>query len=221
MDFTTIFLGVLLVVIIFYFTFNSGAQELSKKLDLAQPQTPVKGTSLDQPSSAKYSIEMWLYVYQFESNEKYIISRVAAEANAKNIGIKLASGKPTLQLEYSNGSPKTVDITSNLPLQSWVHLIVSVDGQFVDVYVNGKLVKSFQDPAIKAPAGDTADIVYGDCKCYLAKLTRYTKATDPQTAWDKYMSGNGENPFAKMMSSFGLTMTLQKNNQDYSKVQLF
>jgi hypothetical protein len=228
MDAVTIFLGVLLLLVIVYFMFNSGAQELSKKIDLSQPQTEIQATSLDQPSSPKYSIEMWLYVYKFDSNNRYIISRAADSDNTKkNIGLKLDANSPRLMLEYA-GSPasgvgieqKTVTITDNLPLQSWVHLIVSVDGAFVDVYVNGKLVKSFQDAGIKEPSSN-ASIVYGTPKAYLAKLTRYTKATDPQTAWDKYMSGNGENPFAKFMSSFGLTMTLQKNNQDYSKITLF
>lgn len=221
MDIVTIFLGILLVIIIFYFTFNSGEQELSKKLDLGKQQTDISGKSLDLPTSAKYSYEMWLYIYQFESTgDKYIISRNGGAG--KNIGIKIASGQPKLKLEYLNGTGKQeIVITDNLPLQSWVHLIVSVDSSFVDVYMNGKLVKSFQDSTLQAPPGDTAGIEYGDAKCYLAKLTRYTKPTDPQTAWTKYMAGNGENPFAKMMASFGLTMTLQKNNQDYSKITLF
>lgn len=227
MNTLTIFLGVLLLIIIFYFTFNSGSQELSKKLDLGLGgQTPIKADTLDQPGSAKYSYEMWVYVYQAESTEQYIISRRSASATdvnpVKNIGIKIAGGQPKLELEYTSANAKkTVTITDNLPLQTWVHLIVSVDGNgFIDAYINGKLVKSFKDAGIDTPSATTA-IDYGTAKCYLAKLTRTTKATDPQTAWDKYMAGNGENPFAKYLSSFGLTMTLQKNNQDYSKVTFF
>jgi hypothetical protein len=218
MDTTIIILGVILILVITYFTFNKGSQELSQKLDLAIQQTAIPASSLDQPTSAKYSYEMWLYVYKFEPLGQYIISR--AGTTGKNIGIKLDSSSPKLQLEYEAASSKTVTITDNLPLQTWVHLIVSVDTSFIDVYMNGKLIKSFQDATIKTPS-DTAPIEYGQIKCYLAKLTRTTKPTDPQTAWDKYMAGNGENPFAKYLSSFGLTMTLQKNNQDYSKVTLF
>jgi len=223
MNTLTIFLGVLLVIIIFYFTFNSGSQELSQKLDLGSGiQTSIKADTLDQPGSAKYSYEMWVYVYQAESAEQYIISRESGVTGIKNIGIKIAGGQPKLVLEYTSAnSKKTVTITDNLPLQTWVHLIISVDGNgFIDAYINGKLVKSFKDANIDTPSS-TTDIVYGTAKCYLAKLTRTTKATDPQTAWDKYMAGNGENPFAKYLSSFGLTMTLQKNNQDYSKVTFF
>ena len=86
--------------------------------------------------------------------------------------------------------------------------------------MNGKLIKSFQDNKIDAPS-DTSNIEYGQINCYLAKMTRTTTATDPQTAWDLYSAGNGENPLAKYLASFGLSVTLQKNNQDYSKVTVF
>jgi len=101
-----------------------------------------------------------------------------------------------------------------------VHLIVSVDDKYIDMYMNGKLIKSIQDTNIETPSS-TSTIEYGVTNCYLAKLSRTSMATDPQTAWDKYTAGNGENPMAKYLSSFGLSMTLQKNNQDYSKVTLF
>ncbi len=138
----------------------------------------------------------------------------------QNIGIKIDGAAPKLSVEYSSNKAKKEHlITDNLPLQTWVHLIVSIDNTFVDVYMNGKLIKSFQDK-IDAPS-DTSNIEYGQINCYLAKLTRTTTATDPQTAWDLYSAGNGENPLAKYLASFGLSVTLQKNNQDYSKVTVF
>jgi hypothetical protein len=154
---------------------------------------------------------------------------VAAKAGAdavpanifQNIGIKIDGAAPKLSVEYSSNKAKKEHlITDNLPLQTWVHLIVSIDNTFVDVYMNGKLIKSFQDNTIDAPS-DTSNIEYGQINCYLAKLTRTTTATDPQTAWDLYSAGNGENPLAKYLASFGLSVTLQKNNQDYSKITVF
>jgi hypothetical protein len=167
---------------------------------------------------------MWMYVYQFPGIATNIISRKATSATAnadiKNIGIKLDGSAPKLSVEYSsNNSAKSVVITDNLPLQTWVHLIVSIDNDFVDVYMNGKLVKSFKD-VIDVPS-TTSTIEYGKLSCYLAKLVRSTNATDPQSAWNLYSAGNGENPLAKYLASFGLSVTLQKNNQDYSKVTLF
>ena len=152
------------------------------------------------------------------------MSRASSSGSGKNIGIKIDSSSPKLILEYTATatgvtSIKTVPITDNFPLQTWTHVIVSVDDKYIDVYMNGKLIKSIQD-TIETPSA-TATIDYGIVNCYLAKLSRSLLPTDPQTAWDKYSAGNGENPFAKYLSSFGLTMTLKKNDQDYSKVTLF
>ena len=237
MNLAFVILGVVLIFVLYYFLYGNAATVLSNKVDLSIAQTPIPVSAIGGlPGSPRYSLEMWMYIYNFDGVSKYIVSRDSAAStsgsipavpavNIKNIGIKIDGASPKLSLEYSSKSgsntsiAKTQLITDNLPLQTWVHLIVSVDNSFVDVYMNGKLIKSFQDQ-IDTPK-ETSAIDYGIVNCYLAKLTRSTTATDPQTAWDNYVAGNGENPLAKYLASFGLNVTLQKNNQDYSKITVF
>ncbi len=227
MDLSLVILGIVLVFVLYYFLNKSGTAVLSNKLDLSTTQTAIPIDKIPDPASRKYSFELWVYVFNFQGTSQYIISRgSAADATKKNIGIKLDGSSPKLMLEYTatatggSSAQKSITITENFPLQTWVHLIVSVDDKYIDAYLNGKLIKSIQDTTIDTPSS-TATIDYGITNCYLAKLSRTSMATDPQTAWDNYISGNGENPLAKYLSSFGLSMTLQKNNQDYSKVTLF
>ena len=228
MDLSLVILGIVLVFVLYYFLNRSGTDVLSNKLDLSIKQSDIGVKDIQEPSSRKYSYEMWIYVFNFEGNDEYIISResTSTSTDIKNIGIKLDSSAPKLILEYTTKSGKSdsvsnpVTITDNFPLQTWVHLIVSVDDTYVDTYMNGKLIKSIQDKELATPSSSSS-IEYGVTNCYLAKLSRTVSPTDPQTAWDKYSAGNGENPMAKYLSSFGLSMTLQKNNQDYSKVTLF
>lgn len=229
MDLSLVILGIVLVFVLYYFLNKSGTAVLSNKLDLSSTQPAIPIDKIPDPSSRRYSYELWVYVYNFQGTSQYIISRgSAADANKKNIGIKLDGSSPKLILDYtatatttgSASAQKSIVITDNFPLQTWVHLIVSVDDKYIDVYVNGKLIKSIQDANIDTPS-PTTTIEYGITNCYLAKLSRTSRATDPQTAWDNYTAGNGENPLAKYLSSFGLSVTLQKNNQDYSKVTLF
>ena len=224
MDLSLVILGIVLVFVLYYFLNQSGTDVLSNKLDLSIKQSDIGIKDIQEPSSRKYSYEMWIYVFNFDGNDEYIISRESTSTppGKKNIGIKLDSSAPKLILEYTtkSGNSVPVTITDNFPLQTWVHLIVSVDDTYVDTYMNGKLIKSIQDKELATPSSSSS-IEYGVTNCYLAKLSRTVSPTDPQTAWDKYSAGNGENPMAKYLSSFGLTMTLQKNNQDYSKVTLF
>ena len=37
------------------------------------------------------------------------------------------------------------DITNNFPLQKWTCILVSVDNKIIDVYLDGKLVKSIEN----------------------------------------------------------------------------
>ena len=222
MDLSLVILGIVLIFVVYYFLNRSGTEVLSNKLDLSIAQTPIGKKDIQEPSSRKYSYEMWMYVFNFQANSNYIISRDSSVVGKKNIGITLDKSSPKLVLEYTKNAEQAtqITITDNFPLQTWVHLIVSVDDTYIDAYMNGKLVKSIQDKNLDSPSPE-APIVYGVTNCYLAKLTRSVLPTDPQTAWDKYSAGNGENPMAKYLSSVGLSMTLQKNNQDYSKVTLF
>lgn len=224
MDLILVFLGIILVIVLYYFLSSGETTVLSNKLDLSIPQTSIPKEKISEPSSRKYSYEMWLYGYNFNASSNFIVSRASSSGSGKNIGLKFDTSSPKLMLEYTATatgvtSIKTVPITDNFPLQTWTHLIVSVDDKYIDIYMNGKLIKSIQD-SIETPSA-TATIDYGIVNCYLAKLSRSVLPTDPQTAWDKYSAGNGENPFSKYLSSFGLTMTLKKNDQDYSKVTLF
>lgn len=222
MDLSLLILGIVLIFVLYYFLYSSGTTVLSNKLDLSTKQTDIGIKDIQEPSSRKYSYEVWMYVFNFQGSSDYVISRESSSVGKKNIGIKLDSSSPKLMVEYTTktGNPVSVTITDNFPLQTWVHLIVSVDDTYVDAYMNGKLIKSIQDKEIDTPSS-TSTIVYGVTNCYLAKLSRSVSPTDPQTAWDKYSAGNGENPLAKYLSSFGLSMTLQKNKQDYSTVTLF
>ena len=226
MDLSLVILGIVLILVLYYFLNKDSGEVLSKKLDLSTSQTDVDIKNISEPGSRKYSIEMWMYVYSVDGSPKTIISRASSnDASKNNIAIKIDGSSPKLMVEYTETTTtttaqKSIIITDNFPLQTWVHLIVSVDDKYMDIYMNGKLIKSIKADNIDAPSA-TAPIKYGVANCYLAKMTRTVSPTDPKTAWDKYSAGNGENPMAKYLSSFGLSMTLQKNNQDYSKITLF
>lgn len=221
MDTSLIILGVALIIILYIVFFYMTAKDsLADRLDLAQTQTPILATSLTKPESAKYSYELWLYVYGTKENAtstggNYIFYRngTTADATKKNIGLKLTSTTPALTLEYTKTNVnQSIQITDNLPLQSWVHVIISVDDKYIDIYMNGKLVKSIKD-AIDTPS-DANPVIFDVSKTYLAKFDRTTAPTDPQTAWNNYLSGNGENPIKKYTGDYNLALSFKKGDKD-------
>ena len=228
MNTAVIILGVLLIVVTYlvFFVFT-GSQSLTAKVDLGSQQTAIPSGDISDPGSVRYSFETWVYVYQFDgTGGKYLFSRTST-TSGKNIGLKFDSTSPILNLEYISINPttgskasKTLSISNNFPIQTWTHIIVSVDNNYIDVYMNGKLVKSINE-SLEAPSISTP-IEYGTPKAYLAKFVRNTYPIDPQTAWDHYSSGNGmSSSVSSLMGNYGATIVFNKDASEYSKLQLF
>jgi hypothetical protein len=220
-----IVLGVLLVIVTYltFFVFT-GTQSLSAKVDLGGVQTPILASTLSNPGSVRYSFELWVYVYQFEAGGKYLFYRTGTKVPAnKNIGLKLGATDPSLILEYTTaaaGAQKSLVISSNFPIQTWTHVIISVDNNYIDSYINGKLVKSIQD-TLEAPSINSS-ITYGIVKAYLAKFNRTTYPIDPQSAWTNYTSGNGiSGSTSSLMGNYGASITFNKDAAEFSKLTLF
>jgi len=159
-----------------------------------------------------------------------------------NIGVYIEDSSPTLKIDYVKNNAfvpgssinlctgarqanekGTIVVTDNFPVQTWVHVIVSVSNNYIDTYINGKLTKSIKESdGIYPPSSTAGPITFGTSNgTILAKLTRTTKATDPQTAWTKYSAGNGESQVSKYLGSLGMDVSLKKDNIEYSKFNLF
>jgi hypothetical protein len=161
--------------------------------------------------------------------------------NINNIGLSISGTSPSLVVEYVKNNKAvpaspinlcegarqanekgTLVVTDNFPVQTWVHVIVSVDNAYIDTYINGKLTKSIlEKDGIKSPSAQNT-IKFGlSPGTTLAKLTRFTTPIDPQTAWDKYSSGNGANMLSKYLGTLGMDVSLKKDNVEYSKLNIF
>ena len=164
----------------------------------------------------------------------------------KNISLYVEGSSPTLKVDYVKNNDMvagslptsgtsapctgfiqsfqkgTIVITDNFPIQTWVHIIVSVDNNYIDTYINGKMTKSIKEKdGIYAPS-KTSPLTFGvSAGTSLAKLTRYNTPIDPQTAWDKYSAGNGANQLSKYLGTLGLDVSLKKDNMEYSKLNIF
>jgi len=102
------------------------------------------------------------------------------------------SGLESFDTMSSSSSLHTCTI-ANVPVQKWVNLLISVYGRTLDVYIDGKLVKTCLLPGI-AKINNTAPIYLtpsGGFAGWTSKLQYWPNATDPQTAWNIYTQGYG------------------------------
>jgi hypothetical protein len=183
---------------------------------LGDSPADVKFDTLANPSSARYSYNLWIYANELTSGDNAIFSI------DQSVVLKITTGGE-LQLLVTTGDGtnpfKTITITPNYPMQRWVCVSISVDNNVVDIYLDGKLVKS-QTMTVQKTS-DKSIITFGTGDIYIAEFERLATPIDPQTAWDRYMAGNGGSYISNMFSSYGATMILSKDQVDMKKFTLF
>ena len=84
------------------------------------------------------------------------------------------------------------------------------------------MVKSVQiSKSVNIPEGGS-DIVFGsNWDAYFAKFERTAKATDPKTAYDKYMEGNGGSTLSNALGNMNVNLSITKDNIETSRFALF
>ena len=217
----------IVVVLLFYilysfFVVKSTEITKSANLNATNPPIPIKNGSI----STRYAYGIWIYVNSWNTN---VVKTVFSRSN--NIKLYLDSNAPILKCDItmtgeSTTKPvKTLEITDNFPLQKWTHVTVSVDNQYVDEYLDGKLIKSGRmfDGTSGPASPDTSPMIMGGnpFDAYVSKFQYWPEPIDPQTIWSEYMKGNGQSNVTNFMSSYGINLSIIKDNIEQSKYSLF
>jgi hypothetical protein len=109
---------------------------------------------------------------------------------------------------------------SNVPIQKWVNLIVSVYGRSMDIYIDGKLVRTCLLPGI-ASVDNSADVYVtpnGGFEGWTSKLQYYPNSINPQEAWNIYSQGYSN--WMNMFNAYQLQISIVENGNTQSSVTI-
>jgi hypothetical protein len=162
-----------------------------------------------------YGMQWWMFVndwnYKF-GQDKHVISRhdstnysimnpevsMHPTDNSLKISISVfpdsSGGSSKAQPAPAGHSSATDDVficeVPNIPLQTWFSVSMSVFGRNLDVYINGKLVKSCLLTGVPKPAvGDVSLNKDGGFSGYLCGFYHYTRMLQPNDAQAFYSAG--------------------------------
>lgn len=221
MNTVIVVIGVILLIVIFYNLFknyftNTSQIVSSSNMNVQLPA--VSHTTLVNPTSTRYYYLLWIYVNSWDknntTNNRIIFSRnndVALYLDPKaNLVCQI---NPQQSVTTAPNTTTNINVTSNFPLQKWVCIEINLDNTVVDVYLDGKMVKSVQVPQVSPD--NISDINFGVFDANMAQFTRTSSPLDPQTAWNNYLAGNGNS-----VSNYNLTLSVLKDNIVTSKFSL-
>ena len=142
----------------------------------------------------------------------------------------LATAKATATQAEATGGLSVLDsgyimhscIIDAIPIQKWVNIIISLYQQTLDVYLEGKLVKTCVLPGV-AVVNNNASIYVtpkqssaldGGFSGWSSSFRLMPYASNPQEAYNIYKDGFGGSILANAMSKYRLRFSLIKDNKE-------
>lgn len=191
----TVFLSVIVIILVLIFVIRYFKKKSENALNLNQSNAtyPIIDTS------TRYTYSVWAYINSWPSSSiaknknQVLFSRLSNDAMTKNIQLYFKKNVTELWIGYTSLSPPIeIKITENFPIQKWTHICVCVNESQLDVYINGKLVKSktanltsnFQSTDV-IKLGNLENSTTNDF--YLKKMKYWPKPLSSKDVWNIYL----------------------------------
>jgi hypothetical protein len=210
-----------------YFT---GTTSVAKEQDMTKSIAAITADQLSVPDAERYSYGLWIYVNAWPKtlNSSGVVIPTPIFTRVNDMELNLTGTTGTLGLYVYKGqkngttvSTKEITITNNFPLQKWTYITISKDNTTVDLYLDGKLVKSVAISTTHKP-DKTSPINFGlvkDGSAFMAKFTRRPRVADPQSVWNDYMGGSGTGSAGN--GKMNVNLSLLKDNVETSKFAIW
>jgi len=148
---------------------------------------------------------------------------VVLGAVENNIAVSLGCYPGINQEPTTTGGSTVVStcLVSNVPIQKWVNLIVSVYNRTMDIYIDGKLVKTCMLPGVAA-VNNNSDVYVtpsGGFDGWTSKFQYYPNPLNPQQAWNIYSSGYSSSWF-NMSQTYQIQVSLIENGTTQNTVTI-
>ena len=231
MEIGQIILVVILLLLLVYFIiwlFSSSTQ-LTKMSDGKITQTIVAKTLKANNNTSNYTYSMWLYVndwnYRF-GTDKVVLAR--GDATQKpSPAVILGGMENNLHVKVNcygatGGSQIHTCTVQNVPLQKWFNVIISLYGRTLDVYIDGKLVRTCVLPGVVKVNPDANILVtpQGGFDGWTTNFKYWPTATNPQEAYDIYKDGLGGSILGSMLNKFRIQVSFLKDNKEQGSFQI-
>ena len=216
--------------------------------------TNIPGSNAPITSGADNGVQFWMFIkdwdYKFGKKKSIIYRKDSTNASFRNPDISLHETDNSLNVKVSiypashsggsSSSPGAANDPSatgdtytctveNVPLQTWFAVSVTVFQRNLDVYINGKLVKSCVLPGVPRPAA--GDLVVGDAGGFsgsVCNVKAYANMLGPSDAAAFFAAGTNCASFAQpsstategsQMTLFGYTFTFAVKDSSGKVVQ--
>ena len=238
MNVLTIFVFVLIIVLI-YMVYKLMTNPTTTVSDLSDSSktvvVPSSKTESNSTGNNNYGYSVWLYIDAWKTNgtstnNKNILTRTTSD-NVPLFQLHLHNTQNDLMLEMSNNSTDKPCVIRNVQLQKWINITMSVYGNTVDLYLDGKLVRTCIMTSMPASLS-SSDQLYigggynidpqspntiiatpGDLQGFISNVVYNPDYFSPEEAWNIYSAGYSGAGMFNFLHSYKLNFSITNNNQ--------
>ena len=231
---------VLLIIVIYFIS-----QDVNTLTGLVSGQTMQKieaeelASSSTSGNTANFTYSIWFFIddWNYRYGEpKVIFGRmtsgtaerqpcpsVAFAPILNNIIVSLAvfPGLDEMPEDGSNFIVHTCGI-SNVPIQKWCNFFISVYGRTLDLYLDGKLVRTCVLPGV-ANIDSNAPIYItpmGGFSGWTSNFQYWPEASSPQKAWDIYNAGYGGSLLGSIFGKYTIKVSVMEGDTVNSSIEI-
>lgn len=229
---------ILLIIVIGYI-----AKDVNTLTGLTEATTMQKIEAIDldtnNSNSSNFTYSIWFYIDDWNYNygkPKVIFGRmttgtekkepcpsVVLGATQNNIAVSLAvyPGKDSIPEDDSNFIVHTCAV-ANIPIQKWVNLFISVYGRTLDIYIDGKLVRTCVLPGTAVIDSNAPVYItpYGGFSGWTSNFQYWSDASDPQKAWNIYKKGYGSSMLGGIFGKYTIKISLMEGDTEDQSVSI-
>ena len=225
--FLGIFLGIILSILYGYLPkrkSNSKVGSIKYHLLDSAPTIPISNFKLSNFTAKRFSIELWLFInpnaLPTSSENVTKIFNIGYGNNFISLGLY---SDTALKVTIKNAAAtpptpptRTTTITPSFPLQKWVQVIISIDQHLLDLYLDGKLMKSTVNKNVINIPSDADSIIFNKSDSYASGLNVKTIPMNSKTAMQNYKDGK-----SNVNGTTQVSLALSKNNNVAKNFFLF
>ena len=183
--------------------------------------TTIQGNNLPSSFKANTAISIWFYIKKWSNGAKVI--EFQNKSNGAIFQVQFKENTNTIQIFPTSGTSDANECAiADFPLQKWVNLIISFNGSAMDVYVDGKLVKSCVVNN-GSKLSQTQKIILGDSTKvddigFITNVKLKAAPIAPQEAWDIYSQGFGGSPWSDLLNKYKVKLSFIVDNQEQTSI---
>jgi hypothetical protein len=226
MAISTIILGVVAVVVIYLvwkWWFSSKKSAALISLHNAKSEHRIGANRLGK-STQSYSYSIWIAVedwnYRF-GEKKIVFSRTQGGVVGPQVSLGAQENSVSVEVGTFPGGAAEECTMQNVPLQRWVNIIVVLHNKALDVYLDGKLVKTCILQGVPK-IGHTAPVYVcpdGGFSGSISNFRFFNYAMNPRQAYEIYREGySGAN--LSFLEKYRLKLAFMKNNHEIGSLEI-